>query len=357
MAGTHTDVKPMAPPVVLAAARVVDGTGTLEAVDDQLSRLARQGARVRTLEIDSMLRPWDAPSDPSRESFRSGCAPVMALVRAWELLQGELAEAVLIRGEEALRTGYDRQDRRRRMRIYPGTTLPEAYTRLAHELMGRLGIDRQAFRRLADGLLRNYRATALKRGLDPDVGHGERRCTELFRYEDCANPNVDFAGAVLLASPAVADQLGHPLDRCVRLAGAAVETVVDGPPHVAAIAAYAHLRSAYVQACDQAGVPFAERFLAGRALLEAYTCFPPVPLGFLLASGIATGPEELLPVIEAHPLTVTGGMNLAGAPWNNPALHALIVMHERLARGPEECGLVHGNGGVGGYQGVAILMS
>ena len=62
-----------------------------------------------------------------------------------------------------------------------------------------------------------------------------------------------------------------------------------------------------------------------------------------------------MPVIEGHPITVTGGMNLAGAPWNNPALHALIVMHERLLEGPEECGLVHGNGGVGGYQGVAIL--
>lgn len=341
--------------MVLAAARRVDGTGSLEAVDAALAQLTGQGARVRTLGIDSLPGPLAAPPNQPPESFRTGCGPVMAVARAWELLRDNHADAVLVRGEEPLRTGYDPRDRRRLMRFYPGITVPEAYTRLAYALMGRLGMDAETFRRLADGLLANYRATARERGLDPFRGQGKRTCTELFRYEDCANPNIDFAGALLLGSPAAADRLPPPATRRIRLLGVAVETVDDGPEHVAVIASYGHLRKAYLRACEQAGIAFTQRFLAGQALLEAYTCFPPVPLGFLLASGIAADPEALMPVLEAHAITVTGGMNLAGAPWHNPALHALIVTHERLLEGRHECGLVHGNGGVGGYQGVAIL--
>jgi hypothetical protein len=129
---------------------------------------------------------------------------------------------------------------------------------------------------------------------------------------------------------------------------------------------YAHLRRAYERACDQAGIDFAARFRAGEALLEAYTCFPPVPLGLLLATGIATGiapgvaigiaPDIALEAVLARrEITVTGGMNLAGGPWNNPALHGLIVLLEQLETSVERTGLVHGNGGVGGYQGVAIV--
>ena len=48
-------------------------------------------------------------------------------------------------------------------------------------------------------------------------------------------------------------------------------------------------------------------------------------------------------------------MNLARAPWNNPALNGLITMYHQLMDSPQQFGLVHGNGGIGYRQGIAIL--
>ncbi|OLN28807.1 hypothetical protein DSOL_3884 [Desulfosporosinus metallidurans] len=48
-------------------------------------------------------------------------------------------------------------------------------------------------------------------------------------------------------------------------------------------------------------------------------------------------------------------MNFARAPWNNPALNALIDMCKAMRKGVKNYGLVHGNGGIGEIQGVAIL--
>jgi hypothetical protein len=48
-------------------------------------------------------------------------------------------------------------------------------------------------------------------------------------------------------------------------------------------------------------------------------------------------------------------MNLARGAWNNPALNGLITMYQRMSEGDESIGLVHGNGGLGYRQGVAIL--
>ena len=48
-------------------------------------------------------------------------------------------------------------------------------------------------------------------------------------------------------------------------------------------------------------------------------------------------------------------MNFARAPWNNPALNGLIEMVNTMKDGPVKYGLIHGNGGIGEIQGVAIL--
>lgn len=97
-------------------------------------------------------------------------------------------------------------------------------------------------------------------------------------------------------------------------------------------------------------------FLAGEALLEAYTCYPVVPLAFLLASRIAPSPDAIPELLQHFEITVTGGMNLARAAWNNPCLNALIAMYERLTEGTLSVGAVHGNGGLGYKQGFALLV-
>ena len=180
--------------------------------------------------------------------------------------------------------------------------------------------------------------------------------TELFRRVDCANPVVDFEGAVVVTTAAVAEACGIPTNQRIPVLGMALaQTSGDGPEYVEEIAQYRHLAKAYQEACLQAEVDFGARYLAGEALLEVYTCYPVVPLAFLLASGIARNPSEVPDLLARHPVTVTGGMNLARAAWNNPALHGLATLWERLSNGAAPLAALHANGGLGQRQGVAIL--
>jgi hypothetical protein len=90
-------------------------------------------------------------------------------------------------------------------------------------------------------------------------------------------------------------------------------------------------------------------------LLEVYTCFPLIPLAFLFSSGLSADIASALSLLATQDVTVTGGMNLCRGPWNNPALHGLIAMTHALRERTEPLGVVHGNGGLGYRQGVAIL--
>ncbi len=351
-------MSPTEKPLILGAGAEANGRGSRVGVEKQVSALEAAGLRVEGLEIDSLQVEWKGRPDGGGSTFQSGCAPILALARARELLGDGAAEAVVIRGDEPLATGYAPRQRRRLMRVYGDTSIPEAYTSLARLQMQRMGLSETAYRRLADGLLDNYARTAGRRGLRPPSEHGDRAATSLFRFADCANPNVDFRGSVLLGSPRAAEVLGLDVASLPRVLGVCVELREDGPDHVAELVGYAHLQQAYARACAEASLDFAARFVAGEALLEAYTCFPPVPLGLLLATGLAAQPEELEPLLARHEITVTGGMNLAGAPWNNAAMQGLVLLWEQLSsRNATDArvGLLHGNGGVGGYQGVAII--
>ncbi len=161
---------------------------------------------------------------------------------------------------------------------------------------------------------------------------------------------------MILGNESAAQCCAVPEKERVKLLGIAVEeTAGDGPASIQEIAGYDHLKQAYTAACRQAGLDFREEFLQGRALLEVYTCYPVVPMAFLLASGIAGSFKDLETVLDNFEVTVTGGMNIARAPWNNPALRACICMFDKLRTGSVKQGAVHGNGGLGFKQGVAIM--
>jgi hypothetical protein len=264
----------------------------------------------------------------------------------------------VIRGEDALRTRYagDKALRQKLMAIYgEGCPLPEAYTELARAFMRIHGLDAARFRQLAAKLFENYTRTARREShYTAPRADAFRDVTELFRAVDCANPVVDFTGALLLGNDRATIAVGASRPVSVRGVGLG-RTAGDGPAHAQEIAAYHRLATVGRDACAHAGVDFAAEFRAGRALLEAYTCFPVAPLGFLLASGIAPDVRAIDSVLDEREITVTGGMNLGRAAWNNPALNALIVMCDRLAHGDAALGAVHGNGGLGYRQGLAIL--
>jgi hypothetical protein len=326
-------------------------------VDEALARLGAEGLEVPSLEIATLADPWDAPEEPEGRRFKSGCAPLLALRRAQELLGSGEAEAVLVRGAEPLRSGYSRAERRAHMAILPGMSIPEAYTELARVWMALHGVSPAEFRQLADALLGSYEATARRRGLHLfSPGSRATSVTDLFALADCANPDIDFAGAVLVGTDRAAKCLGPARGPGVRLWALAVEILPDGPAQIPSLARYEHLTRAFRRLEELAGAPLAARIQEGRILLEAYTCFPVVPLGFLLATGVLGSTGEIAPWLARREITVTGGMNLARAPWNNPVLHALAVMADRLCEaGGPSVGLLHGNGGLGGWQGLALL--
>lgn len=327
------------------------------ALSDQEEALAASGLSFETLVVAPLSAGWTKPLPPTW--YRSGAGPLEALRDAARaILEGQV-EAVVIRGAEPLRTGYSREERHLLMAIYGGTTIPEAYDSLARAFCRRKGWSEDDFLGIAQALYGNYLATASL--CDPRLGEAADekwlcRITPLQRGVDCANPLIDWRGQLLVLSARAAQALQTAGGEMVELAGVGFERLlVDGPAHVEEISRFAHLEKAVCQAEAEAGLTLAA--LAGdpQAAFEVYSCYPVIPAAFLAASRIAEKPAAMAAFLAERPITVTGGMNLARAPWNQPALRALIRVGAAMARGERTFGVVHGNGGIGYAQGVAIL--
>ncbi|MBF0443736.1 MAG: hypothetical protein HQK54_17645, partial [Oligoflexales bacterium] len=305
------------------------GRGAFERLLHQVDLLKRSGMDVRVLTIDPLRTFWN--SELEKDHFRSGCAPVEALHRAKSLICAKEADAVFIHGRDFLSSGYSPEERRNLMKIYDGISLIDAYTSLARRFIEIHGITESGFRELADALFKNYLYTWKMRGFEP-VYHESWLCpvTPLFRGVDCANPVIDFEGGILVCHGKdlsdVKKVIGTSLTP-LELSGVAVESLsTDGPGSLNQIAAYDHLKRVIEEAGRQACISIARELRQKRLLMEVYTCFPVVPLAFLLCSGLVADLKDAFSFLSSHPITVTGGMNLAKAPWNNPALHALVVI-------------------------------
>lgn len=341
---------------IAAAHRHIDGFGDPQGFFTIEELLVRKNVRYVKCIIDPLSVVWDSPLDAHH--YRSGCGPLEALHDAKLMITRDVCPCVIIEGEDMLKTGYERHERHRLMLIYGERwTLPEAYTELSKVFMKRWNMDTDSFKRLAGLLFENYMRTASNAGPRPIIDEKWYEfVTDLFRGVDCANPRVDFSGRILVCNEDVADLLNIPENERITLIGTGLGILPhDGPEYVNEIASYDHLRSAFQDACMEAGIDFPAQFLSGRALLEVYTCYPVVPLAFLLTAGIVSSPDKIEELLKKYEVTVTGGMNLGRAPWNNASLNALVVMYYRLRECTYSVGLVHGNGGLGSRQGVAIL--
>lgn len=340
---------------LIGADSIVDQVGDHKGCDAIEAAFVRHGIHPRKLTIDPLKAGWDTPVNP--DHFRSGLAPVEALSRALALIGTGDASAVVIEGEDLLRTAYRRHERNALMRVYGDDyPLTTAYVDVAKAFMAAHRISEHRFKQTAEFLYRNYEKTYTRtHGKPPRDSKWFSPLNDLFRGVDCANPNVDFSGRLIVANREVADCCERDGEKRIEVLAAGVGKIGDGPEHLEEIARYHHLNQAYVRACETAGVEFTSEFLSGNALLEVYTCYPVVPMGFLLAAEMVSSVEQMPALLEGYEVTVTGGMNLAGAPWNNPALHALIAMVKKMKSGPHRYGAVHGNGGLGFGQGVAIL--
>lgn len=350
----------MSTTLIISAAKTIDDDGCQHACLQLEASIKALGLTLTELVIDPLRTDWHSPLEPNH--FRSGCGPIEALSAAQRLIAAG-APAVVISGQDDLRSGYARDERLRLMAVYGDDyPLTQAYNELAERFIHRHGADATLFQQLAHHLFENYKcsyrhviADTLAAEQLPDP-RWYQHITPLFRGVDCANPLVDFDGRILLCSEQLAAQLAIPAHQQVEVSGVGLGLLPnDGKDHVDEIVSYSHLETAYRDACAAAQINFAERFRQGDALLEAYTCYPVVPMAFLLASGLVDMLDDIPAFLAQHRITITGGMNLAKGPWNNPALNSLIDMYHRLCDSDSTLGAVHGNGGLGYKQGVAIL--
>jgi len=145
-----------------------------------------------------------------------------------------------------------------------------------------------------------------------------------------ANPAVNQAAVIVLASAGKARELGVPADRCVFIgpAASANDTLrfsnrnrFDESPAVDAIGTSVMAR--------------AEMTANEFDHIDLYSCFP----SMVQISAKALG----LPL--DRDLTVTGGLSFFGGPLNSYVAHAIVSTVERLRADPATTGLVHGNGG------------
>jgi hypothetical protein len=235
----------------------------------------------------------------------------------------------------------------------------QAYNRMAHAFLDHWGIETDAFRAIAEALFDNH--FQVWRRLHPRAQRPDDKwfkpVTDLFRGVDCANPAVDFEGRIIVGTETAAEQCGTAPRDCTLIAGCAVKQAgQDTMEAIPEVVPYTHLTDAFEEACGQSQVDFRRAFLEGEALLEAYTCYPVVPIGFLLATGFAASPNDILDFVSRFPLTITGGLNLAKAPWNNTTVYAMAQMADRLkAPGAPSLGGIHSVGALGYKQAFAIL--
>ncbi|MBE0507742.1 MAG: hypothetical protein IBX50_13710 [Marinospirillum sp.] len=336
---------------IIAAAGRQDGQGSLAELDSMREQVTEAGLKLEHLVIDPMGAGWDTPI--ARNHFRSGCGPLEALAYAQTQLREGAFEAVFIEGSDAIKTGYSREERTSLMQVYgKDYPLTEAYTDLARYFCREQGMTFDDFRQLRDALFSNYQRSAPDTHLNPEWLEPQ---TELFRGVDCANPYTDYTGGLLLTRD---DLLGSfdLTQPAIEVAGVGIGYAQgDGADYLDELASYWHLEKALHYANLQAEMEFAELFNSGDALLEAYTCYPVVPLALLLHGKFVDAWQAIPAWLAQHPLTLKGGMNLNRAPWNLPALRALIEMTQTLHHHPITMGGVHGNGGLGYKQGFAIL--
>ncbi|NQY86426.1 MAG: hypothetical protein HRT51_01550 [Colwellia sp.] len=345
---------------IIGAAKQQDQVGSLEQVLLLESQLLQYGITPKNLVIEPLQTDWYSPE--KEHHFRSGCAPIEALAAAKKLIENGEA-AVVISGEDHIKTGYSRENRLSKMAVY-GQSYPltQAYTDLARAFSEQHTITEQQFKEFSSALFENYLISfrnALSDSFTPELLpdlRWHKPITDLFRGIDCANPMVDFSGRLLLTRADIAEQLGVDKSQWLKVKAVGLSCLDgDGRDFITDISRYEHLQHAYQQACAEANIDFVQLFKGGDALLETYTCYPVVPMAFLLVSGLVEVLEDIPDFLAEHSITITGGMNLAKAAWNNPALNALVLMHHRLCDGPEKLGLIHGNGGLGYRQGVAIV--
>jgi hypothetical protein len=344
--------------LIVAADRIIDGQGNHSKTDNLFARAQKSGVVSTELYIVSQAKRWEDKLGPNQ--FKSGASAMAAISKAQKLIASKKSSIVMIKGVDHLRTGYSRDEREKFMKLYEKKSTPlDGYSKLVDPFIKHHKISKKQFAQIRDALFENY--TKTWKALDstnklPDAKWFQL-ITKYFRGVDCANPNIDYSGQLIITDEKHADLLKIPKKERVEILGNAFSKLsIDGMASIPRIAPYAHLKRTLNKALIDSEVDFKTEFLKGNALLEAYTCYPVVPMALVLKLGLVQHLSEMPAFLKHHQVTITGGLNLVRAPWNLTSLNYLIAMRDKLLSSKkQQYGLVHGNGSLGNQQGITIL--
>lgn len=341
--------------VIIGLDQIVNGVGNFQETDKILREA--KNLRTKSLELMPLSRGWD--TELAENEFRSGASAVEALAFAERLLDTSGVDLVIIHGQDHLASQYSSQERKEGMRILKEKVSPmEAYSSLTETYLKNKEIKVSTYLEICRELFANYRRTWEKvHHTSLEISENwEKFITTYLRGVDCANPNIDFQGRLLVTNEKSARELRIPSNaqlkvRSVVFKGIGTDSVRDLPE----IAKFTHLKEGYKELEKKAELEFKTEFLSGNALVDVYTCFPVVPLAFLLETGL-TDLAGLAEFLKRFEITTFGGLNLARAPWNLTGLRSIIEMNKRLTGSARpRYGLVHANGSIGQAQGLVLL--
>lgn len=350
----------MVPIFLLEGECVVDGVGSFSKTNKIRENLVKSNAKVLEYEIASIKDGWSKPLPKNR--LRCACSPMIAILEAQKHFNNRDADALVIHGKDHIKSVFrdKKEERNKLMHIYgENGHILQAYNKLAHEFIKYWNISQEEFLSLSEALFQNHLRVWLKK--DHSRKKPDKRwfdlVTDFFRGVDCANPSVDFEGCVVFATKEAAQKYNLSQNVNIQVSACKVEQCCeDNMEDIPKIAPYKHLKIAFEQACKQANMDFISKFLSGKAFLEVYTCYSVVPLGFLLATGMVSSTKEMPKFLEEYPLTITGGLNLSKAAYNNTTLSAFASMANKLRESKNNAiGGIHSVGAVGYKQAFAIL--
>jgi acetyl-CoA C-acetyltransferase len=215
-----------------------------------------------------------------------------------------------------------------------------------------LGTDLGTYRRSLGELLAPMTAVAAAnpyawfpraRGVDEIIGPTPDNRMVGYPYSKLmtAIMDVDMAAAVIVASDAMADSMGVPVDRRVYLRGWGYAE--DPPPVAGRVELW---RSGAMEAAAAAALQGAGAGVEDVAHFDLYSCFASSiefsldALGIEGAAARSRGPE----VVPERPVSVTGGLAYHGGPGSNYMTHSLATMVQELRRDPGSLGMVSGVG-------------
>ena len=157
----------------------------------------------------------------------------------------------------------------------------------------------------------------------------------------CANMFVDQAGALIMTSDSIAEELAIDTKKWVNLMGGIhlqnIERISQRPNLVESPA----IREGSKLALKQAGLKIDDI-----DLFDIYSCFPSVVSIIRNELGLA---EE-----DPRQLTLTGGNTFFGSPWSIYSLHAIITAVELIRKNMKLKIMVIANGGYNTKQSIGI---